>query len=190
MYLFSVGAEDWFDDSEGGWAETAMALNAELERLGLPPYHPGPAATSDPSTSFEEKLVPPMDGFSILGGQHLSTQEFEILCSWTVLVPVSLDHPIHLPIESRYTESTTIAGAPQVQAIAEKLASAIALPSEVPSAPHNLDLTSWFLDGPAKDLAATHPGQWTNDLDASFYVALYLRAAQHSLHHQTPITYS
>ncbi|MDX6282835.1 MAG: hypothetical protein QOH03_3906, partial [Kribbellaceae bacterium] len=170
----------------GGWAETAMALNAELERLGLPPYRPGP----DPSKTFEEKLVPPMNGFSILGGQHLSTQEFETLCDWTVLVPVSLEKAIYLPIESSYTESTTIVGAPQVQAIAEKLASAIALPSEVPAAPHNLDLTSWFLDGPAKDLAATHPGQWTKDLDAAFYVALYLRAAQHALRHQTLITYS
>ncbi|MEV6416150.1 hypothetical protein [Kribbella sp. NPDC051718] len=185
MYLFSVGAEDWFDDSEDGLAETATALNAELERLGLPAYRPGPAATT-----FEEKLVPPMDSFSRLGGQHLSTQEFAMLCDWTLLIPVSLEKQIHLPIETQYSESTTIAGAPQVQAIAEKLAGAIALPSEVPSEPHNLELTGWFLDGPAKALAATHPGQWANDLDASFYVALYLRAAQHSRRHHTPITYS
>ncbi|GAA0959967.1 hypothetical protein GCM10009554_74360 [Kribbella koreensis] len=185
MYLYSVSAGDWFDDDEGGLAETATALDAELRRLGLPAYRPGPAAAP-----FEEKLVPPMDGFSRLGGQHLSTEEFALLCDWTLLVPISLEKPIHLPIESQYFESTTIAGAPQVQAIAEKLAAAIALPAEVPAAPHNLTLTTWFLDGPAKALAATDQAPWADDLDASFYVALYLRAAQHALRHHTPLTYS
>ncbi|MFI5709980.1 hypothetical protein [Kribbella sp. NPDC051620] len=185
MYLFSIGGEDWFDEGEGGWADTATALNTELERLGLPAYRPGSAATT-----FEEKLIPPMDSFSRLGGQHVSTHEFGLLCDWTLLVPVSLEKPIQLPIESQYSESTTIAGAPQVQAIAGKLADAIALPTEVPAAPHNLTLTAWFLDGPAKALAAAHPAPWADDLDAAFYVALYLRAAQHSLRHHTPITYS
>jgi len=51
----------------------------------------------------------------------------------------------------------------------------------------NLDLTMWFLDGPARELAARRDGLWTEDLEAAFYVAVYLRAAQHSLRRGCPV---
>ncbi|MEU1113352.1 hypothetical protein [Streptomyces sp. NPDC005866] len=83
-----------------------------------------------------------------------------------------------------------IAGAPQVLALTQRLATAIRLPADViPEACDNLDVTMWFLEGPAKDTAAARPGPWSEDLDAAFYVALYLRAAQHSLRRRCPMTY-
>ncbi|MEH0423201.1 hypothetical protein [Streptomyces sp. B21-083] len=193
VYLVDVDAEGWFGEGEEGRAETAAGLNAELARRGLPPYDSVPEAAGfvrGSGQSFEEKLVPSMDGFMALCEAHLSEAETDTLCGWTVLVPVSLDEEIKLPVESSYSDDTVIAGAPQVLAIAEKLATAVALPPEVPEMCDNLDLTMWFLDGEAEKVAATAPGPWSEDLDATFYVALYLRAAQHSLRRGCPLLYS
>jgi hypothetical protein len=107
-----------------------------------------------------------------------------------VLVPVSLDEEIRLPIASGYTDTTVIAGAPQVLALAQRLATILGLPAEVPEEAGNLGLTFWFLEGEAEALAATRPGPWSEDLDTAFYVALYLRAAQHSMRHGCPVAYS
>ncbi|MDW4907383.1 hypothetical protein RB628_18995 [Streptomyces sp. ADMS] len=193
VYLVDVGAEEWFGEDEEGRAEIAAGLNAELVRRGLPRFESVPAAADfvrGSGRSFEEKLVPSMDSFLALCETHLSEAETDLLCGWSVLVPVSLDEEIELPVESSYSDSTVIVGAPQVLAIAAKLASEVALPPEVPEMCDNLDLTSWFLDGAAKELSATRPGAWAGDLDASFYVALYLRAAQHSLRRGCPMVYS
>lgn len=201
IYLVDVDAESWFgegededtDEEEAGRAAIAAGLNAELVRRGLPQYDSVPAEADfvrGSGQSFEEKLVPSMDGFVALCGAHLTEAETELLLGWTVLVPVSLDEVIELPVESAYSDSTVIAGAPQVLPIAEKLATAVTLPPEVPEMCDNLDLTTWFRDGAAEKLSATAPGPWSEDLDASFYVALYLRAAQHSLRRGCPMVYS
>ncbi|MFJ8506772.1 hypothetical protein [Streptomyces avermitilis] len=193
MYLVSVGAEEWFGEEEGGRGDVASALNEELRTRGLPPYDAVPEETDlvrGSGQAFEEKLIPPMDGFGALCEAHLSREETETLCGWTVLVPMSLDDDILLPIETGYTESTLVAGAPQVLALAERLAAVVALPPEIPAMCDNLDLTMWFLDGAAKRLAAERPGPWSEDLDTAFYVALYLRAAQHSIRRGCPIVYS
>jgi hypothetical protein len=193
VYLVDVGAEEWFGEGEEGRAEIAAGLNAELVRRGLPRYDSVPEAADfvrGSGRSFEEKMVPSMNGFLALCGAHLSDAETDRLCGWSVLVPVSLDEEIELPVESSYSDDTVIAGAPQVLAIAEKLATAVDLPPEAPEMCDNLDLTCWFLDGPAKELAAARPGPWGEDLDASFYVAVYLRAAQHSLRRGCPMVYS
>lgn len=196
IYLVSVGAQEWFDDDEdeGGRGALASALGEELSRRGLPPYESVPEATDlvrGSGMSFEEKLVPPMDGFSALCRTHLSREEEEVLCGWSVLVPLSLDEEIRLPLGSAYTDATMVAGAPQVLGLVERLAAAVELPVDViPAACDNLDLTMWFLEGPAKEVAAARPGPWSEDLDAAFYVALYLRAAQHSLRRGCPMVYS
>ncbi|MEU6140392.1 hypothetical protein ABZ848_08545 [Streptomyces sp. NPDC047081] len=195
IYLVSSSARDWFDadEEEGGRGAVGALLNEELGRRGLPPYTsvPEPAKLVRGSgQSFEEKLVPPMDGFSALCEAHLTQEEWELLCGWTVLVPISLDEPIVLPVASSYTDETVVVGAPQVLALAERLATAVGLPvDEIPEACDNLDLTYLFLDGPVKELAAARPGPWAEDLDAAFYVALYLRAAQHSLRRGCPMVY-
>lgn len=193
VYLVSVGAEEWFRADEDGWGEVASALNEELRRRGLPVYESVPEETRfvrGSGQAFEEKLVPSMDGFVRLCEAHLSREELEVFCGWSVLVPLSLDEEIWLPVETGYTESTVIAGAPQTLALAERLAAAVELPAETPQMCDNLDLTMWFLDGAAKELAARRPGPWSDDLDTAFYVALYLRAAQHSLRRGCPIVYT
>ncbi|WP_228389783.1 hypothetical protein [Streptomyces smaragdinus] len=126
-----------------------------------------------------------MTGFFALCETHLSREESETLCGWTVLVPVSLDEEIWLPIESSDYHSM-IAGAPQVLPLAEKLAAAIALPPETPATCDNLDLSMWFRHQ-AKDLATARTGPWNRDLDTAFYVALFLRASQHSIRRGCPI---
>lgn len=194
IYLVSVGAQEWFGEEEDGRGDVAAGLNEELRRRGLPPYTSVPEEAGfapGSGTGFEEKLVPPMDGFSALCRAHLSRAEEELLCGWTVLVPVSLDEEIELPVECAYDLTTTIAGAPQILALAQRLAEAVELPTDrIPAASDNLELTSWFLDGQAKETAAARPGRWCDDLDVSFYVALYLRAAQHSIRRGCPIVYS
>ncbi|WP_037605928.1 hypothetical protein [Streptacidiphilus rugosus] len=193
MYLVSIGAEEWFDEDEGGWGRTAAALNEELTRRGLTSYTSVPeesAFVRGSGQSFEEKLIPPMDGFDALCRAELGPQDAGTICGWTVLVPLSLKEEICLPIESGCTEETVIAGARQVLAIAERLAAAIDLPAEVPAMCDNLDLTMWFRDGAASGLAALRPGRWAQDLDTAFYVALYLRAAQHSLRRGCPMAFS
>ncbi|MFF7640439.1 hypothetical protein [Streptomyces canus] len=197
IYLVSVGAQEWFDtdEDEGGRGALAAALDEELSRRGLPPYDTLPEAPErvvrGAGLSFEEKLVPPMDGFEALCRAHLSQEEYAMLCGWSLLVPFALDEEIRLPVENSYDDTTTVAGAPRVLALAERLARAVGLPvDEIPEACDNLDLTMWFLDGEAKRVAAARPGPWAEDLDAAFYVALYLRAAQHSLRRGCPIVYS
>ncbi|MFG3490207.1 MULTISPECIES: hypothetical protein [unclassified Streptomyces] len=188
VYMVSLGAEDWFGAGEDGWGEVASALDAELVRRGLPPYKDVPPVTRfarGSGLTFEEKLARPMNGFTALGERRLTPEEWEILCGWSVLVPVPLDEEIWLPVESTDFDSM-IAGAPQVRAIAEKLAEAVALPPEVPATCDNLDLSTWF-DQHAVTLAGTRPGPWSEDLDAAFYVALFLRAAQHSIRRGCPM---
>nr|WTB30855.1 hypothetical protein OG781_16360 [Streptomyces sp. NBC_00830] len=126
-----------------------------------------------------------MTGFLALCETHLSQEESETLCGWTVLVPFSLDEEIWLPIESGDYESM-VAGAPQVLPLAEKLTAAIELPPETPATCDNLDLSMWFRDQ-AKELATTRTGLWVTDLDTAFYVAVFLRAAQHSIRRGCPI---
>ncbi|MEU9450974.1 hypothetical protein [Streptomyces sp. NPDC048277] len=195
IYLVSVAAQEWFDgdEDEGGKGVLALALNEELRRRGLAPYESVPEAAAfvrGSGLSFEEKLVPSMDGFGALCRERLTPQEYELLLGWSVLVPFSLDEEIRLPLSSAYDDETVIAGAPEMLALAQRLVTAIRLPVEaIPEACDNLDLTTWFLEGEAQDTAAARPGPWGEDLDTAFYVALYLRAAQHSLRRGCPMTY-
>ncbi|MFD5427145.1 hypothetical protein [Streptomyces sp. NPDC127084] len=187
MYLYDLGAQAWYSDQEGGWAEVATALNSELARRGLPRYAPAPGPES---MGFEEKLSPSMDGFSALCEQHLSPRESHMVGDWTLLVPLSLDPQIVLPIPNDMDDRTVVVGAPQILACMERLAAAIALPSDIPAPGTNLALTAWRTDGAAERLAAARPGPWTADLDTAFHVALHRRAAQYALRHGCPMTYS
>ncbi|MGX9888028.1 hypothetical protein [Streptomyces sp. NPDC002276] len=190
VYLVDVGAEEWLseDIGEGGMGAIAKGLDAELVRRGLPPYTAVPER--DSGSAFEEKLSPSMFGFDALCRSQLTSAERDLIGDWSVLVPVSLDEEIRLPISSAYTDETVIAGAPQILALAERLAAALELPVEIPEVTENLALTFWFLEGEAEEFAAARPGRWAEDLDTAFYVALYLRAAQHSLRRGCPLTFS
>ncbi|AVV44255.1 hypothetical protein PYK79_05585 [Streptomyces sp. ID05-04B] len=190
VYLVSVDARDWFGQEEGGHGETASALNEELRRRGLPPYLPAESATRARHW-FEEKASPSMAGFAALCRAHLTPAEQETLLGWTVLVPVSLDRAVELPIGSAYVDETLVAGAPQVLALAERLAQPLGLPLDaIPETGGNLEMTHWFLEGEASAAAAARPGPWADDPEAAFYVALYLRAARYALRHGCPMTWS
>ena len=195
IYLVSVAAREWFgaDEEDGGKGAIASALNEELRRRGLAPYVPVPEAAvpvPGPGQSFEEKLVPSMHGFDALCRRLLAPGEADLLLGWSVLVPVSLDEEIRLPLASPCTDETVIAGAPEVLALMERLAVAVRLPVDaIPEACDNLELTMWFLEGEAEEAAAARPGPWAEDLDTAFYAALYLRAAQHALRRGCPMTY-
>jgi hypothetical protein len=189
VYLVSIDASEWFgeDPDEGGMAAVAAGLGAELTRRGLPPYTGIPE--DGPRLSFEEKLSAPMTGFEALCRERLTRDERETLSGWSVLVPRDLDPEVRLPLGSAYTDTTVIAGAPRVLALAQRLAEAIGLPRETPREPLGLQLTSWYLDGAAGKLARERPGPWSEDLAAAFYVALFLRAAEHALRRNAPLTY-
>ncbi|KOY56628.1 hypothetical protein [Streptomyces sp. XY332] len=173
IYMVSVTAEDWRGAYEGGRAEIAAGLNQELGRRGLPPYTPGPG----PVPRFEEKTVPPMDGFAELCREH----GVDDLLSWSVLVPVSLDSEITVATQEEPDEPLAIAGAPQVLLMAELLAASVPLPPEVLAASGPLALTSWYFDASAREV----PGA-----DTTFHTALYLHAARHCLTHGCPVVYS
>ncbi|MFE0772835.1 hypothetical protein [Streptomyces sp. NPDC058861] len=190
VYLVSVTAQDWSRPGEDGYGDIAAPLNTELRRRGLPPYEV-PRAVRDASGRFEEKVSPSMDGFVVLCRTRLTDAELSALLGWSVLVPFALEETIVLPVGTAYSgEETVVAGAPQVLALAERLADAVALPVEALPAGENLALSRWFLDGGAERTARTRPGPWTEDRDAAFYAALYLRAAQHSIRYGCPMTYS
>ncbi|GAB7106227.1 hypothetical protein JCM4814A_45410 [Streptomyces phaeofaciens JCM 4814] len=190
VYLVSVGAQDWSVAGEDGHGDVASALNAQLERRGLPPYEP-PGGDREPPGWFEEKMSPSMDGFDALCRARLTPEERDGLLGWSLLVPFALEEGITLPVGSAYTDETLVVGAPYVLALAERLADALGLPLDlVPSTFGNLELTLWFLEGDAERAAVTRPGPWADDLAAAFYTAVHLRAAQYCLRHGRPMAYS
>ncbi|PKW12480.1 hypothetical protein SAMN05428944_0246 [Streptomyces sp. 1222.5] len=190
VYVVSVAAQDWSRPGEDGYGDVAAALNTELERRALPPYELRQAAREAPGW-FEEKVSQPMDGFVALCRTRLTDAELSTLLDWSVLVPFTLEEEIVLPVGTAYSgEETAVAGAPQVLALAERLADAVALPVDAMPAGDNLALSLWFLQGGAEWTARVRPGAWVEDRDAAFYVALYLRAAQYSLRYGCPMTYS
>ncbi|MFD8210681.1 hypothetical protein ACFV2S_30305 [Streptomyces sp. NPDC059695] len=190
IYLVSVTAEDWSQPGEDGYGDVAAALNTELARRGLPPYELREVAGEAPGW-FEEKVSPSMDGFVALCRTRLTDAELSALLDWSVLVPFALEEEIVLPVGTAYSgEETVVAGAPRVVALAERLADAVELPVDAIPAGENLTLSLWFLEGAAEQTARARPGPWAEDRDAAFYVALYLRAAQYSLRHGCPMTYS
>lgn len=191
IYMVSVTAEDW--DDEEVLKPTAQALAAELARLGLPPLVPPPTHSFVPGsgTTFEEKLNRPMDSFHHLCRTQPDGRDLaDTLLGWELLLPIRLPHPIELRAPSFDRDTTIVASAHTVLAAARTVADQLALPPQVPPYCDNLELTNWFTSGEVQRAAATHPGPWQHDLDAAFYAAMYLRAAEHSLRTTCPLQYS
>ncbi|MGV9264148.1 hypothetical protein ACWDRR_05730 [Kitasatospora sp. NPDC003701] len=188
IYLVSVAADDWLDAEVHG--PVAGALGPELGRRGLPPFVcPEPAEFRPHSgTRFEEKLHRPIRSFDRLC-RALPDDTHEALLGWDVLLPVALDDSVVLPVGSAYNDPTTVGGARRTLAAARRLAERLALPASIPRHCDNLEVGTWF-DGPAAAEAAAAPGPWSEDLDAAYYTAVYLRAAEHALRRGCPITYS
>ncbi len=64
------------------------------------------------------------------------------------------------------------------------------LSAAVPRDGGNLALTNWFSGPAVQQAAARHPGPWREDLDAAYFTALYLGAAEHALRRGCAIAYS
>ncbi|MFF1795636.1 hypothetical protein ACIF6L_20715 [Kitasatospora sp. NPDC086009] len=188
IYLVSVAADDWRDEEVLG--PVAGAVDAELGRRGLAPFVcPEPVrARRRPGTRFEEKLHRPIGSFDRLCRAR-SDDTHEALLGWEVLLPVDLADSVVLPARSEDDDPTTVGGARRALAAARRLADRLALPAGIPEHCDGLDLGRWF-DGPAAVAAATAPGPWSEDLDAAYYTAVYLRAAEHALRRGCPVAYS
>ncbi|WP_371648710.1 MULTISPECIES: hypothetical protein [unclassified Streptomyces] len=191
IYLVSIGSEDW--DDEEVLKPTARALTTELRRLKLPPLTPPPPHAFVPGsgTTFEEKLNRPMDSFSALCRAQPDGQDrSDALLGWDLLLPITLPEPIELRVPSPHGDITIAHSAATVLAAAQTLARQLALPPQTPAYCDNLNLTNWFDSPEAQRAAETHPGPWQDNLDAAFYTAMYLRAAEHSLRNACPLHYS
>lgn len=191
IYLVSIAADDW--DDEEVLKPTAQALTAELTRLKLPPFMPPQPQNFAPGsgTTFEEKLNRPMDSFSTLCRRQADGQDHtDALLGWELLLPITLPQPIELRVPSLHPGTTIAQSAHTVLTVARTLADQLALPPQIPAYCDNLDLTNWFTSTEVQRSAATHPGPWHDDLDAAFYTAMYLRAAEHSLRNACPLHYS
>ncbi|MGW8954703.1 hypothetical protein [Streptomyces sp. NPDC055709] len=131
-----------------------------------------------------------METFEGLCREQVDGQEYyDVLLGWDLLIPVDFEGTLELPIPAPYSENTTVCSAYRTLKAAQGLARHIALPPQVPHHCANLDLGNWFDSLAAAEATATHPGILAQDLDAAYYVALYLRAAEHSLRQKCPINY-
>ncbi|WP_229698427.1 hypothetical protein [Wenjunlia tyrosinilytica] len=186
IYLVGIDSRDWLDGEVLG--AVAVALDAELERRGwegfTAPEPGGPGA----GVSFEEKMNRPIDSFADLCRKQAGGPD--ALLDWDLLIPVEFDGALVLPVPSDHDDTTTVRSAHRALDAARRLADGMALPPGIPRTSGNLDIVNWF-DGPAVgEAVGTYPGPWSGDLDAAFYTAVYLRAAEHSLRRECPIAYS
>ncbi|MFJ6567708.1 hypothetical protein ACIQNU_09810 [Streptomyces sp. NPDC091292] len=60
-------------------------------------------------------------------------------------------------------------------------------PPPGPGVPRYCDNLGLWLD--EVEAVTDPPGAWAQDLDAAFYTALYLRAAEHALRQRCPVNY-
>ncbi|MER5726848.1 hypothetical protein ABT084_00595 [Streptomyces sp. NPDC002138] len=190
IYLCSVHGDDWAADDV--LRPAALAIAPELERRGLAPCPPPPSGAFAPHSgmSFEEKMNRPIQSFERLcRAQPDGDACCDALLDWDLLLPIDFDEPVKLPVPAPYSEITTVRSAHRARDAAQLLADSIALPHHVPLHCDNLDLGNWFDSPSASAAAASHPGAWSDDLDASYYVAVYLRAAQHAIRRNCPMYY-
>jgi len=139
---------------------------------------------------FEEKLIPAMDGFSALCADELGAEESTVF-DWSLLIPVDFEGAIELPIPSSYSSTTTVRSAQRMLPVARCLAAVLDLPDDVPVYCDNLQLTEYFMDrAEAEPGEVTRTRRWRDDLGTAFYVAMHLRAAEHSIRLNCPMFYT
>ncbi|WP_330334478.1 hypothetical protein OHS33_35145 [Streptomyces sp. NBC_00536] len=132
----------------------------------------------------------PIQTFEDLCREDPAGQEcHDALLGWDLLIPVAFEGAFELPVPTPYGDVTTVRSAHGTRTVAQRLADRISLPPQVPRHCDNLDLGNWFDSPAAAEAADSHPGAWSEDMDAAYYVALYLRAAEHSIRLVCPINY-
>ena len=193
MGVYLVSASTWYFDEESCWPKVFETLAAELAERGVGTALHVPEPQKLPRGSgheFEEKLIPTMDGFSALRVDELSAEESAVF-DWDLLIPIDFEGAIDLPIPSSYSDTTTARSAQRMLPVARRLAAALDLPDDMPAYCDNLQLTLYFMDREeAKPDELTGTGRWRDDLGTAFYVAMYLRAAEHSIRLDCPMFYT
>ncbi|WP_460492335.1 hypothetical protein [Dactylosporangium cerinum] len=156
------------DVSPGSWAQDDIIrtlLDRALTERGLDPY-PGPRAEVPSADGFEEKISPPMDGFSELCDRHGAGDVLEA----ALFVPVAFDGLITLPVGNAYDdERTVVLSSHRLRDLVAPMAAEVGLPAELPRG--TLALSNAIAD------------------PVTFYVAVYQQAAEHSLRYGCPLAY-
>ena len=193
MGVYLVSASTWYLEEGSGWSAVLEALVGELAKRGIGAPLVIPESRILPRGSgqeFEEKLIPSIDGFSALCASELG-EEVSAVFDWDLLVPADFVGMIELPLRSSYSHTTTVRSAQRMLPAAKRLAVALELPADMPVHCDNLQLTKYFMD--REDGGSGKPasvGRWRDDLGTSFYAAMYLRAAEHSIGLNCPMLYT
>ncbi|MFU8872728.1 hypothetical protein [Micromonospora sp. SL4-19] len=163
IYLVDIGPDSWAQD-EVTYGIRSL-LDGALAERGLGPY-PGPPREVPSEESFEEKISPEMDGFAELCARHGAEEVLDA----TLFIPVSFDGLITLPAGNAYDEEQThVLSSHRLRDAVAPMAAEIGLPADLPRG------------GLALSTSIEDP--------VTFYVAVYLQAAEHSLRHGCPIGY-
>jgi hypothetical protein len=191
VYLVSANTGYLADDS--CWPAIFTALAEELEDSGVEAEIRVPPPARYPRGSgyeFEEKLIPPVDGFSALCAEELDASEADVF-GWDLLVPFDFEGVIELQVPNSYSETTNVRSAQRVLPVAQRLADSLELPEDLPVACDNLQLSEYFLEREEGEPSGQVPaGRWRKDPDTAFYAALFLRAAEHAIEQNCPMFYT
>lgn len=166
--LVSVDNDEWRREREEHGSIAARVetrLGASLT-LGTEPFR------------FEEKLYRYMGGFNVLAREEIGTYEDDETPRFVgnlaeVFVPVPFDGVIHIGGDGIYADELVIASSHALLQEAQKLAAAVALREDIPRG-NNLEIGRWFDEN--------------DDDNVAFYVALFLRAAEHSVTYHVALT--
>ncbi|WP_433345403.1 hypothetical protein [Micromonospora sp. CA-111912] len=162
IYLVDLGPDSWAQDELT--SGIGSLLDHALAKRGLGTY-PGPLREVPPEESFEEKILPALDGFVDLCARH----DAEDVLNAALFVPVPFDGLITLPVGNGYDKQTRVLSSYRLRDAVEPMATEIGLPVDLPRG--GLALTTSIED------------------PVTFYVAVFRQAAEHSLRHGCPIGY-
>jgi hypothetical protein len=184
VYLGSPDTATWRDEADSDPDSIAARVESALARQGraLGPFGREPFA-------FEEKLYRTSTGGfaerarATFGSSGFVGEQAE------VFVPIELQGPIAASGLGVYRPTLVIAASHLLLQQARQLAEQIGLPAEVPAG-DNLAIGDWFdeVEENARAVGAAD-AIWRGDLDMAFYVALFLRGAEHSIRYQVPVRY-
>jgi hypothetical protein len=173
VYLVSPTTEGWQqegrEDPDSIAARVVAAVRSKGLTLGAPGVQP---------FTFEEKLYRDRGGFDKLAGAFIGDQV-------DVFVPLEFDGVIAGDGPGVYHDGLLVASSQTLLRQALALSRRIALPGEVPAG-DNLEIGMWFDE---QDEQKRGPEPWRRDLDMAFYVAMFLRAAEHSVRYSAPLHY-
>ncbi|NXY96699.1 hypothetical protein HYE82_20385 [Streptomyces sp. BR123] len=176
----------------GPHARAAPGPGGLLGRFGRRNRPGRPAGPEGLPDRFEEKVNRPYDGLEALcRAQPAAWRCEEALLDWDVLVPVDFHGVIELPVSAELGgDGARVRSAHRTAEAGRRLAAVLGLPDSVPRDGGNLALTGCFHDLDGERAAAAHgAGPWLDDLDAAYFTALYLGAAEHALRRGRAIAY-